>query len=66
MYNFASRTKGKNTTKMIAEEKQTNRENQKNVLLKSKTPSSAKKTKTEISNSFLQKIISLLKKEELI
>ncbi|MDC8098350.1 MULTISPECIES: hypothetical protein [Chryseobacterium] len=51
---------------MIAEEKQTNRENQKNVLLKSNTPSSAKKTKTEISNSFLQKIISLLKKEELI
>ncbi|MDR6529044.1 DNA-binding IscR family transcriptional regulator [Chryseobacterium rhizosphaerae] len=51
---------------MIAEEKQTNRENQKNVLLKSKIPSSAKKTKTEISNSFLQKIISLLKKEELI
>ncbi|CAH0226473.1 hypothetical protein SRABI04_02608 [Chryseobacterium sp. Bi04] len=51
---------------MIAEEKQTNRENQKSVLLKGNTRSSSKKTKTEISNSFLQRIISLLKKEELI
>ncbi|WP_165851791.1 hypothetical protein [Chryseobacterium pennipullorum] len=51
---------------MIAGETQTNHEDQKNVLLKSKAKSSAKKTKTEISNSFLQRIISLLKKEELI
>ncbi len=51
---------------MIAGEKQTNHGNQKNVSPKGNTRSSAKKTKTEISNSFLQRIISLLKKEELI
>lgn len=51
---------------MIAGETQTNHENQQRVLLKSKTDSSAKRTKTEISTSFLQRIISLLKKEELI
>ncbi|MBV8328167.1 hypothetical protein [Chryseobacterium sp.] len=51
---------------MIAGEKQTNRENQKKILLKGNTDSSVRKTKNEISNSFLQRIISLLKKEELI
>ncbi|MCJ7933520.1 MAG: hypothetical protein MUW56_07755 [Chryseobacterium sp.] len=51
---------------MTAEEKQTNHENQKSVLPESKMKSSAHKTKTEISNSFLKRIISLLKKEELI
>ncbi|MFP3833891.1 hypothetical protein [Chryseobacterium sp. SIMBA_028] len=60
--------RGKNTkrNKMIAGEKQTNHENQKIVSPKGNTRSSAKKTKTEISNSFLQRIISHLKKEELI
>ncbi len=51
---------------MIAGETQTNHGNQKNVILKGKTDSSAKKAKIEISNSFLRRIISLLKKEELI
>lgn len=52
---------------MRAEDKlQTNHENQKNVPSKESTQSSAKKNKTEISNSFLHRIISLLKKEELI
>lgn len=51
---------------MIAGEKQINHENQKVVLPKGKASSSARKPKTEISNSFLQRIISLLKKEELI
>ncbi len=50
---------------MIAGEAQTNHGNQ-TVLPKGRTNSSAKKTKTEISNSFLRRIISLLKKEELI
>lgn len=60
--------RGKNTkrNKMIAGETQTNHGNQKIVSPKSGTKSSAKKIKTEISNSFLQRIISLLKKEELI
>ncbi len=51
---------------MITGETQTNHENQKTVLPNSKTDSSVKKSKAEISNSFLQRIISLLKKEELI
>lgn len=51
---------------MIAEEKQTNHENQKNVLPEGKMNTFAQKNKTGISNSFLQRIISLLKKEELI
>lgn len=52
---------------MIAEgQPQTNHENQKNVPSEGSTPSSAQKNKTEISNSFLKRIISLLKKEELI
>ncbi len=51
---------------MIAGEKQTNHENQKRVLPKRKMSSPALRKKTEISNSFLQRIISLLKKEELI
>lgn len=61
--------RGKNTkrNKMLAGEKtQTNHGNQKAVAPKGGTVSSAKKTKTEISNSFLHRIISLLKKEELI
>lgn len=66
--NLQRHQKGKNTkrNKMIAGEKQINHENQKGVLSKDRTRSSAKKPKTEISNSFLQRIISLLKKEELI
>ncbi|MDR6369755.1 DNA-binding IscR family transcriptional regulator [Chryseobacterium vietnamense] len=51
---------------MIAGETQTNHENHTKVVLKSRTDSSAAKSKTEISTSFLQRIISLLKKEELI
>ncbi|MDM1554273.1 MULTISPECIES: hypothetical protein [Chryseobacterium] len=52
---------------MIAEDQpQTNHENQKNVPPKGSTISSAKKNKTEIPNHFLRRIISLLKKEELI
>jgi hypothetical protein len=51
---------------MIAGETQTNHENHKKVVLKSRTDSSAAKTKKEISTSFLLRIISLLKKEELI
>jgi len=65
---FAIRIRGKNTkrNKMIAGETQTNHENHKKVVLKSRTDASAAKSKTEISASFLQRIISLLKKEELI
>jgi DNA-binding IscR family transcriptional regulator len=51
---------------MIAGEKQTNHENQKKNLPKGNTISPAPKNKTEISNSFLHRIFSLLKKEELI
>jgi len=51
---------------MIAGETQTNHENHKKVMLKGRTDSSAAKTKKEISTSFLLRIISLLKKEELI
>ena len=60
--------KGKNTkeNKMNVEEKQTNHENRKAAVPKSKADSSLKKAKPEISNSFFQRIISLLKKEELI
>ncbi|PIF47670.1 hypothetical protein CLU96_4738 [Chryseobacterium sp. 52] len=43
-----------------------NTENQKTAGPIGKAGSSQKKTKTELSNSFLQRIISLLKKEELI
>jgi hypothetical protein len=43
-----------------------NTENQKTAGPKGKADSSSKKTKTEISNSFFHRIISLLKKEELI
>lgn len=67
--NLQGEQRGKNTkrNKMIAGEKtQTDHENQKAVGLKRDTASSARKTKTEISNSFLYRIISLLKKEELI
>jgi hypothetical protein len=62
------RIRGKNTkrNKMIAGETQTNHGNHKKVMLKGKTDSSAAKTKKEISTSFLLRIISLLKKEELI
>ncbi|MDQ0783362.1 hypothetical protein QF044_003216 [Chryseobacterium sp. W4I1] len=41
-------------------------ENQKTALLKSKAGSSSKKAKKQISKSFLNRMISLLKKEELI
>lgn len=52
---------------MIAEDQsQTNHENQKKAPPKGSAQSSAKKNKTEISNHFLHRIISLLKKEELI
>lgn len=51
---------------MNVAEKQINVKNQKTALLKSKAASSLKKTKPEISNSILQRVISLLKKEELI
>ncbi len=51
---------------MIAGETQTNHENHQKVIPKGRTDSSAAKTKKEISTSFLQRIISLLKKEELI
>ncbi len=52
---------------MIAEgEPQTNHENQKKVPPEGSTTSSAQKNKTEISKSFFKRIISLLKKEELI
>ncbi|KMQ59333.1 hypothetical protein ACM46_19640 [Chryseobacterium angstadtii] len=63
------RTRGKNTKetrKMNAEEKLINRENRKTAGPKGRADSSFKKTKTQVSNSFLQRIISLLKKEELI
>jgi len=45
--------------------KQINQEKKSNQLQKSRTDS-LKKTEPEISTSFLQRIISLLKKEELI
>lgn len=52
---------------MFAEKKQINHKNQKNPVPKGTLDSSLKKTnKPEISNSFFQRIISLLKKEELI
>ncbi len=50
---------------MNAGVKQINQEKKRNALSKDRTES-LKKTKPEISNSFLQRIISLLKKEELI
>ncbi len=51
---------------MIAGETQTNHENRKTVIPRGRADASAAKTKKEISTSFLQRIISLLKKEELI
>lgn len=51
---------------MMAEGKQTNHGNQKIVLQASKAKASAQKTKAGISNSLFKRIISLLKKEELI
>ncbi len=51
---------------MNVAEKQINQENQKTAKPDSRAVSSLRKTKTEISSSFLQRIISLLKKEELI
>jgi hypothetical protein len=51
---------------MNAGEKLINVKNQKTAVLKGNADSSFKKTKSEISNSFLQRILSLLKKEELI
>ncbi len=50
---------------MDAGEKQINQEKKRSVPSEEKT-ASLKKTKPETSNSFLQRIISLLKKEELI
>lgn len=69
MISLQRERRGKNTRKqMIAgDQPQTNHENQKKVSPKGNTrQSSAKKNKTEISNHFLRRIISLLKKEELI
>jgi hypothetical protein len=51
---------------MNAEGKLNKTENQKAALLKSKADPSSKKAKKEISNSLLNRVISLLKKEELI
>lgn len=50
---------------MNVEEKQISNGNQKTAAPNGKADS-LKKTKPEISNSFLKRIISLLKKEELI
>jgi hypothetical protein len=55
-----------NTTEMNVGAKLINTENQKTAGPKGKADSSSKKTKTEISTSFFQRIISLLKKEESI
>jgi len=51
---------------MIAGQTQTNHENRKTVIPRGSADASAAKKKKEISTSFLQRIISLLKKEELI
>jgi len=51
---------------MNVEEKQINHENPKTAVRKGNADSSLKETKPKISNSFFQRIISLLKKEELI
>jgi len=52
---------------MFAEKKQINHKNQRNPVPKGTLVSSLKKTnKPELSNSFFHRIISLLKKEELI
>ncbi|SEM20056.1 hypothetical protein [Chryseobacterium taichungense] len=50
---------------MDAGEKQINHEKKRNALSNDKAHA-LKKTKPETSNSFLQRIISLLKKEEII
>lgn len=47
-------------------DQQIKKESAKTILPNGKTSSSLKKTKPGISNSFFQRIISLLKKEELI
>ncbi|SHL53567.1 hypothetical protein SAMN05444267_101970 [Chryseobacterium polytrichastri] len=60
---------GRNTKKkktMKIGEKQINTKNQKTAVSPDKAASSVKKTKPGISSSFFQRIISLLKKEELI
>jgi len=51
---------------MNVAEKLINVKNQKTAVPKSKAASSFKKNKPEISNSILQRVILLLKKEELI
>ncbi len=60
------RVKTLEKNKMNVGGKQITKENQKTAVPKGKAGSSLQKTKPKISNSFLQKIISLLKKEELI
>ncbi|MET3537417.1 hypothetical protein SAMN05216324_11296 [Chryseobacterium limigenitum] len=60
------RVKTLRKNKMNVGEKQINTKNQKTAMPLGKADSSLKKTKPEISNSFFQRIISLLKKEELI
>jgi len=51
---------------MDAGEKQINQEKKKRSTRSEERTAPPKKTKPETSNSFLQRIISLLKKEELI
>lgn len=68
VYSYTFAEKGKNTIrkKMNVGDQQIKKERAKTILPNGKTSSSLKKTKPEISNSFFQRIISLLKKEELI
>ncbi len=51
---------------MNAEGKKLNRKNQKSAAPSGHAGSSEKKAKTEISNSFLHRIISLLKREDVV
>jgi len=60
------RVKTLRKNKMNVGGKLINTKNQKTAMPLGKADSSLKKTKPEISNSFFQRIISLLKKEELI
>jgi hypothetical protein len=60
------RVKTPRKSKMNVGEKLINKENRKTAVPKGKADSSLEKTKQEISNSLFQRIISLLKKEELI
>jgi hypothetical protein len=60
------RVKTPRKIKMNVGGKLINRENRETAVPKGKADSSLQKTKPEISNSFFQRIISLLKKEELI